>query len=501
MLLPLRFRFLNEEHSITSREDWDRSSVSKLWRYNLHYFEDLNAEKATTRSHWHREYIDRWIMENPPGQGTGWESYPTSLRIVSWIKWSLRGNTLEPAWRHNLAVQARWLAARMETHLLGNHLLANAKALIFAGVFFDGPEALQWRERGMTVIARELPVQILADGGHFERSPMYHALATEDLLDLINLASACPEAIAPQWREFVVSWSDTVRRMLVWLDAMSHPDGEISFFNDAAFGVAATIASLKHYFRTVTGVNAKARSGIEKSDSAALRAVHLQESGYIRINFENAAMLIDVAPVGPDFLPAHAHADTLSFELSVHGQRGVVNGGTSRYGTGHERQFERGTPAHSTVTIDGENSTEVWASFRVARRAYPRQLTMDQNGDEIIIHCAHDGYQRLSGRPVHHRTWVSRPASVCIEDEITGKHDNAVARFHLHPAIECESSGKMGSGFLKLPAGEILRWQVSGGLAEIEHSQYCHEFGQCLSSHCIKVTGEDDTKMQFELFW
>ena len=36
--------------------------------------------------------------------------------------------------------------------------------------------------------ARELPEQILADGGHFELSPMYHALVLEDLLDLVNIA-------------------------------------------------------------------------------------------------------------------------------------------------------------------------------------------------------------------------------------------------------------------------------------------------------------------------
>ena len=29
--------------------------------------------------------------------------------------------------------------------------------------------------------------QILKDGGHFERSPMYHSIVLEDILDLVNV--------------------------------------------------------------------------------------------------------------------------------------------------------------------------------------------------------------------------------------------------------------------------------------------------------------------------
>ncbi|MEY6432337.1 heparinase II/III-family protein [Thioalkalicoccus limnaeus] len=71
------------------------------------------------------------------------------------------------------------------------------------------------------------------------------------------------------------------------------------------------------------------------------------------------------------------HADTLSFELSLFGQRTIVNGGTSRYGSGPERLAERSTAAHSTVQIDGADSSEVWGGFRVARRARPFRRKAD----------------------------------------------------------------------------------------------------------------------------
>ncbi|WP_335338113.1 heparinase II/III family protein [Thioalkalivibrio nitratireducens] len=185
---------------------WNDPRRDKLWLYNLHYFDDLNAVDADARAGWHRALIPRWIAENPPGQGNGWEPYPTSLRIVNWVKWALRqgappgeadsalvGRPPEdpPAarkradghpvllresagFRHSLAVQARWLRRRLEHHLLGNHLFANAKALVFTRAFFRGAEAEHWLALGQRLLARELREQILADGGHFERSPTGH---------------------------------------------------------------------------------------------------------------------------------------------------------------------------------------------------------------------------------------------------------------------------------------------------------------------------------------
>ena len=85
--------FLNEKGNL-DEVGWDGPSREKLWRYNQHYFDDLNAQDADERKSWHTDLIEKWIVENAPFVGTGWESYPTSLRIVNWIKWSLGGNQL-----------------------------------------------------------------------------------------------------------------------------------------------------------------------------------------------------------------------------------------------------------------------------------------------------------------------------------------------------------------------------------------------------------------------
>ena len=121
---PYSFKFLNVKHELKSLNDWNNPAWDKLWLYNLHYFDDLNADDAALRKDWHYALLDRWTDENPPPIGNGWEPYPTSLRIVNWVKWHLTGYALNEVCQHSLAVQIRFLYKRLEYHLLGNHLFA-----------------------------------------------------------------------------------------------------------------------------------------------------------------------------------------------------------------------------------------------------------------------------------------------------------------------------------------------------------------------------------------
>jgi len=540
LLGPTTFRFLNETHALAGagheaaggRDSWNDPARDKLWLYNLHYFDDLNAAGREERQPWHLALLQRWVNENPPGQGNGWEPYPTSLRIVNWIKWSLTfapegggvAVALPPASLQSLAVQARWLSPRLEHHLLGNHLFANAKALVFAGAFFVGPEADRWRTLGLRLLARELGEQILADGGHFECSPMYHAILLEDVLDVLNLAGAYPglldDAVLALCRVKAVA-------MLNWLAPMTHPDGEISFFNDAAMGIAPPLAELVAY---------AARLGIAADVAPASPCGWLRDSGYVRLAAGPAVAILDVAPIGPDYLPGHAHADTLSFELTLFGQRVIVNGGTSRYGSGPERLAERGTAAHSTVQIDGADSSEVWGGFRVARRARPFDVQVPTGeGPLQEVSAAHDGYRRLAGRPVHRRTWDLTTGRFVVSDRLDGGFATAVARFHLHPAIEvvadaagCGDANPGGAGgeggvggeeggiggapastsngialdppasqdedgvesscgrFL-LPGGQVIHWQVQGGRVRVVPEQWHPAFGLSVPAQGLEV--------------
>lgn len=478
------FCFLNETHELRNGA-WDDPALPKLWRYNLHYFDDLNAQDAASRNALHTALMAQWVRENPPASGSGWEPYPASLRIVNWIKWSLAGNALSAECVHSLAAQTRHLSRRLEFHLLGNHLFANAKALVFAGLFFTGDEAECWLSKGMAILEEQVSEQILADGGQFERSTMYHALALEDVLDLINLFRAAGRPV-PQ------AWPGVAARMVDWLKVLSHPDGRIALFNDAAFGIAPANEELLRYATAL---------GIDGAGSPSPQRRLLADSGYLRAEAADAVLILDVAPVGPDYLPGHAHADTLSFELSLFGQRVFANGGTSQYGLGPEREAERGTAAHNTVVIDAADSSEVWAGFRVARRA--RSFDLSVSGDESVtkVACAHDGYTRLPGRPVHRRRWQLRAGSLCIVDTVEGRCTSAAARYHLHPDVACEVDQQGGGGVLRLPGGNSVRWRVAGGALHLTESRYCPEFGIRLERPCLEIAFTPSSEATLELIW
>lgn len=422
MLSATRFRFLAREAEIACAEDWNRSDVPRLWLYNLHYFDDLLAREAPAREAWHRAIISRWMAENPPLRGAGWEPYPSSRRLVNWICWALAGNALPAGAEASLMTQARAIRSRLEWHLRGNHLFANAKALVFAGTFFTGHEAEGWLNQGLRLLVDEIDEEILSDGGHFELSPMYHAIVAEDMLDLIQLAELFPQVLKGPSR--FQRWHQRAEAMLDWLAAMCHPDGDIALFNDAAFDQARPPKALfRHAERLGLSVRAP-EPGI----------LHLASSGFVRLRGGPWVGLFDVGEVGAAYIAGHAHADTLSIELSYCGERLISNGGTSIYEAGAQRDAERSTAAHATVEIDGESSSETWGGFRVGRRAHPIDVRTGSDGAALSATAAHDGYRFLTGRPVHRRTLTITETNVQIRDRIegAGRHD-VVGRLPLHP--------------------------------------------------------------------
>jgi uncharacterized heparinase superfamily protein len=464
---PDAFRFLNVERRCSRPADWQPVDATDLWTYNLHYFDDLNARDSTARTEWHRALLRRWVVENPPGEGMAWQPYPVSRRIVNWVKAGLLGFRVPPACVESLAVQARWLASRLEYHLLGNHLLTNAKALLHAGMYFGGREGDEWIARGLAITRDQVAEQVLPDGAHFELSTMYHASALEDLLDLVNLLRAYDRPIPEQWLP-------AIARMFEWLSAMTHPDGNIAFFNDAAFGIAPPLGDLESYGR---------RLGLSLRHQHSPLAL-LEPSGYACARLETAFLVCDCAEVGPDYLPAHAHADTLSFELSLGDRRIFVNSGTSLYGATPERQRQRSTAAHNTVMIDGRDSSEVWAGFRVGHRARVTRRFATAGDDAVGIEGAHDGYRRLPGRNGHRRVWTLTPGSLRIEDEVSGARHSAEARFHLHPGVAAavDPAGRMA---LDWPGGRATMSFQHARSIDLEPTSWHPEFGASLPNTCI----------------
>ena len=472
-------RFLNVERPLDSPDIWNDRSCSRLWLYQLHYFDGLPAAAVRDPAA-ASEFIGRWIRENPPTRGVGWEPFPVSLRVCNWIKFALQGGALNQGALDSLATQARWLQGRLEYHLLGNHLLLNACALYCAGCFFDFEEADHWRAEGSQLLEEQIREQVLPDGVHFELSTMYQLMVLEALLDVCNVSHAFGLA-AP------ANLHDTCRAMFTALDLLTHPNGDIVQFNDAALDEAPAPAELRAYAQ---------RIGIETAPPSPTRSAWLPHGGYARLCGDDAVAMIDVAEIGPSYLPAHAHADTLTFELSVGARRVVVDTGISTYEANATRHSERGTAAHNTVTIDGRNSSEVWHAFRVGARARMLRRGFQTTNNVSTVHGAHDGYRAIG--VVHARTWNMHPDRMEILDEISGDGEHLVeCAFHFHP--DCRVELRTNCAYVHQHDGKlVLRIELDPGLAwSVSDYEYHPGFGN--SQRGSRLQGRSDLPVPVKL--
>ena len=489
MSRPHEATFLNHTRSLEFPDAWHDRSAGLLWLYNLHYFDDLIAENHGDRVDWHMELLERWVTENTVSTQVGWDPYPTSLRIVNWIIWTCLGNELPYSCLRSLAQQTRSLRRRLEYHLMANHLMANAKALVFAGCFFEGSEALSWLEDGLQILSDEIEEQILFDGGHFERSPAYHARMVADFLDVIQLSRVYEDCSMLADSLAANRIKSRVDKMLKWQQAMTHPDGTFALFNDSAYDQAPSLARLTDYATALA---------VERKDQPPARLVMLRESGYARLTDQASSVtmtaLLDVGSIGPSYQPGHAHAGTLSFELSLNDSRVIVDTGTSHYTEDAERYRQRGTAAHNAVVVDGADSSEVWASHRVARRAVVTTLDSHEEHDACKIWAEHTGYERLRGVGKHRREWSVRPGVLTVSDTLYGfgVHELALT-FHLHPDVSVVELA-FNEFALRIPgvAHDVtIRLDPALDVA-LEETTYHPEFGVALATRklCGRVRGD-----------
>jgi len=482
-----RFAFLHRSEPLGWPPRWDAVGLPKLWAYNLHYFEYLFALPYEEG----RALALDWIAKHPLGRGqVGWEPYPLSLRIGHWCRYFLGLHAQRCAgdaelraalWR-SLQLQADWLASHLETHILGNHLFENGAALALVGACFSGAQADRWLAVGDGVLAAQLDVQVLPDGGHFERSPMYH-VRTLWLLDALEKSGF--EPLAARVRP-------ALARLRGALPLLCHPDGEIALLNDSVFGVANPPGELC----------ARAPRG----------PFALPDTGYFGAHGDaGQAIVCDAAPIGPDYLPGHAHGDLLAFELSLRGHRVIVDSGVASYVPGEARAYARSTRAHNTVEIDGQDQCEFWSAFRVARRGHPHDVAFEACGGGFRLSAWHDGYERLPARARHRRRFRWHPEGVLlVRDEVEARTAAPlVSRLHLHPDCEPALEGKLQARVAH--PGGVFRVAFAGpGELALEPSQYAPELGLSVANRALAfratapaVTGfcvaDGDAPLAFEL--
>ena len=398
------FDLLNLKNKYSKEIDWNDQSNGKLWNYNMQYCDFLRQNNLKIEK---RAGVLLLLYEKLWKGGVQVEPYPASLRIMNVIRFLSQYPEEQPAVIDYLHAEVHYLSKNLEYHLLGNHLLENAFAYLMGAYFFSNEK---WKSEAESLVKREMDEQILEDGAHFERSPMYHQIMLFRVLEAI--------AYLPKedpLRGFLIAKAEN---MMAWLSTMTFLNGSIPHFNDSTDNIAYTT---KNLMQLATNIDIQ-----EKSNH------YLKDSGYRKFSVGGYEMFIDVHGIGPDYQPGHAHADTFTFFLSMNGRPLIVEPGITTYEIGPSRNWERGTDAHNTVSVQGQNSSETWSGFRVGRRA---NVTISDDKD-FLISAYHDGYKHF-GIMVHRQFSIDHDR-IFIEDYLEGWDSSmeAVSYLHFHPSAE-----------------------------------------------------------------
>ena len=401
------FEFLNIQHQFPNEIDWNFDAHGKLWTYNLNYFDFLNQSDMSKELG--LKLIQDYV-EKEANLKDGKEPYPISLRLINWVKFlsehKIKENKIDAILYHH----TRTLEYNLEYHLLANHLLENAFALLFGAYYFQD---VQFYSISKKLLVSQLNEQILKDGAHYELSPMYHQILLHRLLDCIHLVVSNSD-----WKndELINFMKEKASEMRSWLENITYQNGDIPMVSDSAYHIAPTTNEL-----------------LKLADDLNIKPIKLtlKESGYRKITQGNFELFMDVGNIQPSYQPGHTHSDTFHFELYKDSKPILVDLGVSTYEKNKRRQQERSTLSHNTVIIDNENQTEVWGGFRVGRRA---KVTIE-NEKEGLLSATHDGYKRKGY--LHQRTFEWNDTFIQIKDDVsTSTKGKAQASFHLDSSIK-----------------------------------------------------------------
>lgn len=458
---------------------WARlSELPPLLADELHrsdWLIDLRAVGGDAARRRARTLVEAWLDKFEKGDARGWRPEVAGPRLAAWIgTYDFFLSSADDQFRErvlrSIAKQVRHMAKTGAGNLTGPEVFQALKGLLWGQIALAGDRE-EDLEAGLVplerALDREISLQILADGGHISRNP--GALVTL-LRDLVDLRTGFRAAHLP----VLGSLQTAIDKVAPALRFFRHGDGGLALFHGANEGDATHIDTL------LTQADAKGRP---------LKSA--RHSGYERVLTGRTLLLVDVGGQPPPGQDRDLHAGPLSFELSLGRERVVTNCGAVPRPTGPEKASEtreqrawfdamRRTPAHSTLTIEGVDTTELDREA-TRRESVDLQLTCDriEMDGAVLIDATHNGFRQRFGAMHRRRLYISHQGDdLRGEDIITGPADLGIAiRFHLHPKCRVSLAEDGQTVLVALPSGLGWRFRAQGAALALEDSVYLGQGG------------------------
>ena len=417
-----------------------------IWELNRHQHLVLLAQAhlLTGKSEYLTEIfaqLESWLVQNPFQRGINWASaLEVAFRALSWIwLWHLCGAAMPEPLRSrfltSLYQHGRHLFENLSVYFSPNtHLLGEAVALHALGTLLPSlPGANCWRRRGAELVDAQLTFQIKRDGTHFEQSSYYHVYALDFFIFYYLLAGRPPHMKGALVRMAKhLHWLlGPARRIAYFGDddggRLFHPQGKRDEFGRATLATCGIVLERERYRGTREDLSEQAVWWLgpqvltqvltqERPDPHPPQGAKVfLDSGAIFLQSKNLYLQFDAGPFGWGGA-GHSHADTLSVVAWYHGEPLFADPGTFTYmADPAERDHFRGTRAHNTICINGQNQAQAAGPFRwndkpaVALRSFTRL----PGGGRIDATCQYRGF-------CHRRRLLLQNEQIVILDEISG---------------------------------------------------------------------------------
>ena len=392
-----------------------------------------------------------WIDANPALTGIHYISVmECGLRILAvchaldlvrgWLQYPDR---VWPALVECVRGHAELIRKRLSIHSsAGNHTIAEAAALVYAGTLFpEMPDSQGWRTVGLSLLEQEAPRQILPDGGGAEQTFWYQQFIS-DLYGLVVRLL--------KHRDGSVSTiiEDAFHRSRVFLDALGAKENLLPSIGDSDGGYAL---SPFLDFSTAPGIQPAGLTSFEASGYSVIRSIPRYQQ----------QLIFDHGPLGLAPCFAHGHADALSVTFKLAGREVLLDPGTYTYTGDHVwRNYFRGTRAHNTVRVDHLDQAVQETAFMWSQPFHAQAVVNEESSDGVVTVLAyHNGYVKRTGVTHWRAVLYAPPCSWLVWDRLTGDgvHDVEL-NWHLGVAPRSQDGR-----YVLACETEILSLVVQGG--------------------------------------
>lgn len=392
--------------------------IRYTWEINRHHFFvaiALKYKKSGDEKYYNilKEHFYDWNKKNRFLNGVNWLSpMEIAIRSYQWlITYYILKDNAENEFKediiNSIIASIDYVSKNLSKFSsANNHLILECVIMSIIGYCVEDQYKQDWFERGYNILEKELKLQIHDDGINKEQALHYQAFVTDALLQYNFIIKkigrkAIHEDLIKKSLEFMAG----LKVDKLNFDYGDSDDAKIINFSTAKINYYKYLLELGSVYYRIKFIKFDEISAEVKFISSIYNIDNLNEfkykkselyhkGGYLRINDNNNLLLMDIGELGYGSIAAHGHADALSLIYYYDNNPIIIDSGTYIYNIkSNLRDYFRSTEAHSTLSYNNKNQSQIKGPFLWGSKAKVDILYYSNKNNIIKLKAKHNGYK------------------------------------------------------------------------------------------------------------